>query len=61
VHGCQAGAGTNVFLQVEGESTDDIVLRGNSLARARQALLVADDVSSDAVWRHKLLSQEEHL
>jgi hypothetical protein len=38
VHGCRASAGTGVFLQVEGEATGDIVLRGNSLARARQPL-----------------------
>jgi polygalacturonase len=49
VHGCRAGADTGVFLQVDGKATGDIALRGNSLARARQPLLVADDVPADIV------------
>jgi hypothetical protein len=49
VHGCQASAETNVFLSVEGENSNGIVLRGNHLARARQPLRVAAEVPPDAV------------
>jgi hypothetical protein len=37
-----------VFLQVEGQRTKDVVLRGNSLARVRQPLQVASDVPPGA-------------
>ena len=50
IHGCRAGAGTEVALQVEGARTRDVVLRGNSLARARQPLQAASDVPPGAVW-----------
>ena len=49
VHGCRANAGTDVFMRVEGEHSQDIVLDGNHLARARQAVCLADDVRPDAV------------
>ncbi len=49
VHGCKAGAGTAVFLHVEGEATREIVLEGNYLARARQAIFVAGDIPPGAV------------
>ena len=37
----------------KGEASGDIVMRGNSLARAQQPLLVADDVSPDVVWHEE--------
>lgn len=49
VHGCQASAGTDVFLCVEGEHSKEIVLSGNNLARAKQAVYLTDDVQPDAV------------
>jgi polygalacturonase len=49
VHGCQASAETEVFLQVEGENTKGIVFSGNHLARAGQALYVAEDVHPGTV------------
>jgi hypothetical protein len=49
VHNCQASAGTDVFLHVEGENTREIVLDGNHLARARRALFIAPDVPPDAL------------
>jgi len=49
VHGCQASAGTGIFLQVEGKHTKAIVLEGNHLARAKQPIQLAEDVRSDAV------------
>jgi len=49
VHGCQAQAGTDVFLAVEGERTGGIVLRGNHLARARQAIRIAAEVDPSAI------------
>jgi polygalacturonase len=57
LHGCRAGAGTGVFLQVEGEATGDIVLRSNSLGRARQSVSVVDGVSQGAVWYDELVPQ----
>ena len=48
VHGCHAHAGTDVFLQVEGQDTREITLAGNYLARARQPLQTAADVHPDA-------------
>jgi polygalacturonase len=57
VHGCRASAGTGVFLQVEGASTRAIALRGNNLARARQPLLVADDLSPGAIWYDEIVPQ----
>jgi polygalacturonase len=49
VRDCQASAGTDVFLHVEGANTREIVLDGNHLARARQALSIAPDVPPDAL------------
>jgi hypothetical protein len=49
VHGCQAKAGTGVFLQVEGESTTGIVLSGNDLSRAGQPLQTTAEVRPDAI------------
>ena len=49
VHGCRAYADTGVFLQVEGENTEGIVLSGNDLSRARRPLQVAAEVRPDAV------------
>ncbi len=47
VHGCQASAGTEVFLQAEGETTQGIVFSGNDLSRARQPITLAENVHSD--------------
>jgi hypothetical protein len=47
VHGCQASAGTEVFLQTEGETTQGIVLSGNDLSRARRPIALAENVHSD--------------
>jgi hypothetical protein len=55
VHGCRAGAG-GVFLHLEGERTRDVVLRGNSLARAAQPLLAASDVPPGAFWHDQRTS-----
>ncbi len=49
VHNCQASAGTDVFLRVEGENTRDIVLNGNHLTRARQPIHIAEEVRAGAV------------
>jgi polygalacturonase len=49
VHGCRTYAETGVFLQVEGEHTRRIVLRGNDLTRAGQPLHIAPEVAADAV------------
>jgi polygalacturonase len=49
VHGCQAAAGTGVFLQVAGEATSAIVLRGNHLARAAQPIALAAEVRAGAL------------
>jgi hypothetical protein len=49
VHGCRAGVGTGVFLQVEGERSHAIVLAGSELSRAGQPLQVAADVPAGAV------------
>ena len=49
VHGCRAQSETDVFLSVEGEATQEIALRGNHLARARKPVVIALDVSTDAI------------
>jgi polygalacturonase len=49
VHGCRASAGTDVFLQLEGERSTGIVLRSNDLMRAGQPLKAADDLQPDAI------------
>jgi polygalacturonase len=49
VHGCRAAADTGVFLQIEGERTIGIVLAGNDLSRARQPIMTADEVPSNAM------------
>jgi hypothetical protein len=49
VRGCLASAETNVFLSVEGENSNAIVLRGNHLTRARQPLCVAAEAPPEAV------------
>lgn len=48
VRGCRAGAGTGVFLGLEGERTQAIVLGSNDLARAAQAVGLAPEVRPDA-------------
>jgi polygalacturonase len=48
IHGCQASAGTDVFLQVEGENSAAIVLAGNDLSRARQPIRTIGEV--DLGW-----------
>jgi polygalacturonase len=49
VHGCRASVGSGVFLRLEGEKTDGIVLKGNDLARAGQPVSLAEDVPAGAV------------
>jgi hypothetical protein len=49
VHGCQAGASTQVFLSVNGKRSRGIALRANHLDRARQPLHLGADVGRDAV------------
>jgi polygalacturonase len=56
VHGCRANSGAPVFLQVDGERSADIVLRGNRLSCpqpvALGAAVQADTVQSDEIlWR----------
>lgn len=38
IHGCQAAQGTQTFLQLAGNLTEDIVLGSNNLAQAKQAV-----------------------
>jgi polygalacturonase len=49
VHGCRAHSGATVFLQVAGERSADIVLRGNHLL-CPQPIALGVDVRADAVW-----------
>jgi hypothetical protein len=49
VHGCQAGAATEVFLEVAGERSQAIALAGNDLSRANQPLRIAAGVPVGAV------------
>jgi hypothetical protein len=49
VHGCRAGAETEVFLEIEGERSQAIVLAGNDLSRAGQPLRARADVPPEAV------------
>ena len=49
VHGCQAAAGTGKFLHVEGADSQSIVLSGNDLGRAEEAVSLAQDVRPDAI------------
>jgi polygalacturonase len=54
VHGCRADSDAPVFLQVDGERSADIVLRGNHLLCA-QPVALGPEVRSDAVWADDLL------
>jgi polygalacturonase len=56
VHGCQAREGTGVFLHVEGEKTQRVVLRGNYLMRARRPIDTSAGVSPDAVSADEIIS-----
>jgi hypothetical protein len=49
VHGCRAQAGSSIFLQVDGERSADIVLRGNHLP-CPQPIALGADAQLDAVW-----------
>ena len=49
VHGCQAHAGTQVFAQIEGEHSKEIVLDSNYLARAQQPVCLAGGAGPEAV------------
>jgi polygalacturonase len=49
VHGCQASAGTDTFLRVEGALSKEIALDGNHFVRARQAVFLTDGARPDAV------------
>ena len=49
VHGCQARAGTGVFLRVEGQKTREIALSGNYLARAARPIDVSGEVPAGSV------------
>jgi polygalacturonase len=49
VHGCRAMAGTGKFIHIEGHDTQGIVLSGNNLSRAEEAVCLAQDVRSDAL------------
>lgn len=49
IHGCKPGQDTGVFLHLEGEHTRGIILDGNYLAQARQAIHIAQDVSPGAI------------
>jgi hypothetical protein len=59
VHGCQANADTQVFLQVAGANTQSIVLRGNHLVQAKQPLAISSEVQPDAVWIDALVKITE--
>ncbi len=49
LNACQAAPGTGVFLHVEGSQTEKIMLAGNDLSLARQALDMAGDVPPHSV------------
>lgn len=49
IRGCRAPVGTGVFLKMEGESSERIVLAGNDLGQARQRVEQAPDVAQGAV------------
>jgi hypothetical protein len=49
VHGCRAVAGTGRFLHVEDADSQSIVLSGNNLRRAKEAVSLAQDVRPDAI------------
>ena len=49
VHGCQARAGTGVFLRVEGQKTREIALSSNYLARAARPIDVSGEVPAGSV------------
>ncbi len=55
VHGCRANSGTPAFLQVDGERSSDIVLRGNHLL-CEQPIVIGADARSDAVWSDEVRS-----
>lgn len=58
VIGCRATPGTEVFLQVEGERTSEVVLNGNYLARARRPLVLSGGARAEAVLLHGSFPQE---
>lgn len=49
VHDCYAHAESEAFLELQGESTRAVVLHGNNLARARQAINFAANARRDVV------------
>jgi hypothetical protein len=49
LHGCCVPAGAKTFLEVQGGGSDSIVLNGNNLLGAEQAVLAGPDVSPAAV------------
>jgi polygalacturonase len=49
LHGCSAVAGTDVFLQIDGPSSADVLLSGNNLAKAAQVFRLGEDVKKEAV------------
>jgi hypothetical protein len=49
IRGCNAPAGTKTFVEVEGGNTESIVLNGNNLLGAEQAIQTGADVSPTAV------------
>lgn len=49
IHGCCAPAGTKAFVEVQGGDTESIVLNGNNLLGAEQAIRAGTDVSQAAV------------
>ena len=44
IHGCQAAAGTDTFLQLESEATQEVVLTANHLCRAKRVIPLGEDV-----------------
>jgi polygalacturonase len=54
VHGCRADSAAPVFLQVDGERSADIVLRGNHLL-CPQPIALGADVRPGTVWTDELL------
>ncbi len=49
VHDCRAGAGTDVFVHVEGERSQDILLNENDLTLAGRAIRLGQDAPTGAV------------
>jgi polygalacturonase len=53
IHGCQATAGTQIFLQLRGEKSRDILLQANDLRKASSAFKAEEAVPAAAIVQDK--------